>query len=43
MLGLQLLTLHNIAFMVGLMATIRSALLRGCFEAEKREWLRDAA
>jgi queuine tRNA-ribosyltransferase len=43
MLGLQLLTLHNIAFMVRLMATIRSALLRGCFEAEKREWLRDAA
>ncbi|HAT34183.1 MAG TPA: tRNA guanosine(34) transglycosylase Tgt, partial [Rhodospirillaceae bacterium] len=38
-LGLQLLTQHNIAFMVGLMAEIRSALLRGQFAEAKREWL----
>lgn len=39
-LGLQLLTQHNIAFMVGLMTEIRSALLRGKFAETKRAWLK---
>jgi queuine tRNA-ribosyltransferase len=38
-LGIQLLTIHNIAFMTGLMAAIRSALLSGRFAAAKRTWL----
>jgi queuine tRNA-ribosyltransferase len=38
-LGLQLLTQHNITFMVGLMSEIRSALSRGRFEEAKKDWL----
>jgi queuine tRNA-ribosyltransferase len=38
-LGLQLLTQHNIRFMVRMMAEIRSALLRGTFSEAKRDWL----
>ena len=38
-LGLQLLTQHNIAFMVGLMSEIRSALSCGKFEEVKKDWL----
>jgi queuine tRNA-ribosyltransferase len=38
-LGIQLLTVHNIAFMTRLMATIRAALLAGRFAEAKRAWL----
>jgi queuine tRNA-ribosyltransferase len=37
-LGIQLLTVHNMAFMTRLMATIRSALLAGRFAEAKRDW-----
>jgi queuine tRNA-ribosyltransferase len=37
-LGIQLLTVHNMAFMTRLMATIRSALLAGRFAEAKRAW-----
>lgn len=38
-LGIQLLTVHNMAFMTRLMATIRGALSTGRFAAAKRAWL----
>ena len=38
-LGMQLLALHNIAFMNYLMAELRAAIREGRFEAAKREWL----
>ncbi len=38
MLGLQLLTIHNIFFMTRMMATIRAALLAGRFAAARKEW-----
>lgn len=37
-LGIQLLTVHNMAFMTRLMATIRSALLAGRFAEAKKDW-----
>lgn len=37
--GIQLLTMHNMAFMTRLMSEIRAALLAGRFEAAKAEWL----
>jgi len=37
-LGIQLLTVHNMAFMTRLMATIRSALLAGRFAQAKKDW-----
>ena len=37
-LGIQILTVHNMAFMTRLMATIRSALVTGRFAAARREW-----
>ena len=40
-LGLQLLTQHNITFMTRLMETIRTAISQGKFLKVKREWLRN--
>jgi queuine tRNA-ribosyltransferase len=37
--GLTLITLHNIAFMNRLLATIRAAIADGRFEAEMKAWL----
>lgn len=37
-LGIQILTVHNMAFMTRLMATIRAALLAGRFAAARKEW-----
>lgn len=37
--GIQLLTIHNMAFMTRLMSEIRAALLAGSFEAAKADWL----
>jgi queuine tRNA-ribosyltransferase len=37
-LGIQLLTVHNMAFMTRLMATIRGALLAGRFAEAKKDW-----
>ncbi len=39
MLGLQLLALHNIAFMNYLLAEVRAAIREGRYEQTKREWL----
>lgn len=38
-LGLQLLTQHNITFMTRLMATVRAALLSGTFDTARSRWL----
>jgi queuine tRNA-ribosyltransferase len=37
-LGIHLLTVHNMAFMTRLMSTIRSALLAGRFDAARKDW-----
>jgi queuine tRNA-ribosyltransferase len=37
-LGLRLLSLHNVHFLVALMAGARSAILRGDFDAWSRDW-----
>ncbi len=37
-LGIQLLTLHNIAFMTGLMTTIREAIAEGSLSAAEKSW-----
>jgi queuine tRNA-ribosyltransferase len=39
LLGMTLLTLHNIRFMNDLMTSIRTAIQAGRFAALKREWL----
>lgn len=39
MLGLQLLTVHNIRYMTQLLAAVRGAILSGRFAAAKQEWL----
>ncbi|MFQ5971253.1 MAG: tRNA guanosine(34) transglycosylase Tgt [Alphaproteobacteria bacterium] len=39
-LGIQLLALHNIAFMNRLMASVREAIRTGRYAEAKREWLR---
>ena len=36
--GIQLLTMHNMAFMTRLMATVRAALLTGRFAAARKAW-----
>jgi queuine tRNA-ribosyltransferase len=38
-LAIQLLTVHNMAFMTRLMATVRAALLSGRFEEARTQWL----
>ena len=38
-LGLRLLSLHNVHFLVSLMRDARTALLRGEFDAWSRDWL----
>jgi len=38
MLGLRLLSIHNIRFLVRLGEQARAAILAGCFEAFRREW-----
>ena len=40
-LGIQLVTLHNIAFMTGLMKTIRDALVQGRLAEAERAWFED--
>ena len=39
-LGLQLLSQHNIAFMTRMMQLIRSAILQGRFFQTKEKWLK---
>ena len=39
MLGLQLLTVHNIRYMTRLLATVRAAILAGRLAEAKRDWL----
>ncbi len=36
--GIQLLTMHNMAFMTRMMATIRAALLAGRLDEAKKAW-----
>ena len=38
-LGLHLLTVHNIRYMTRLLATVRSAILTGRLREAKAEWL----
>ena len=38
LLGLRLLTIHNLAFLLTLMADIRQSILDGHFEAWRQEW-----
>ena len=40
-LGLQLLTVHNIRYMTRLLATVRSAILAGRLKEAKADWLGD--
>jgi queuine tRNA-ribosyltransferase len=40
-LGIQLVTLHNISFMTGLMKTIRDALVQGRLAEAERAWFED--
>jgi len=40
MLGLRLLSLHNVHFLVSLMRQARAALLGGTFDGWSEEWLR---
>ena len=39
MLGLRLLSLHNVHFLVSLMREARAALHGGTFDAWSRDWL----
>ena len=39
MLGMRLLSLHNVHFLVSLMRTARRAILEGSFDAWSRDWL----
>lgn len=39
MLGLRLVALHNVAFLLGLMATAREAILQGTFATWRASWL----
>lgn len=39
MLGMQILTLHNIAFMVGMMKEVRAAIREDRFEETRKDWL----
>ena len=39
MLGLRLLALHNVAFLLGLMATAREAIVQGTFATWQPAWL----
>ncbi|MDH5235104.1 MAG: queuine tRNA-ribosyltransferase family protein, partial [Gemmatimonadota bacterium] len=40
MLGLRLVALHNVAFLLGLMAEARRAIVDGRFAGWSEEWLR---
>lgn len=39
LLGIRLISLHNVAFLINLMREIRASLLNGSFAALKRTWL----
>ena len=39
MLGLRLLSLHNVSFLITLMSDARTALRTGTFDAWSRDWL----
>jgi len=39
LLGLRLISLHNVHFLVALMRTARQAVLEGTFDGWSRDWL----
>ena len=38
LLGLRLLTIHNLAFLLRLMREVRAAILDGCFASWRADW-----